>query len=57
METIKIKPSHESQGEFVIINKEDFDAGKHELFDAELVTDAPKRRGRPAKTEAEPAAE
>lgn len=33
METIKIKPSHESQGEFILINKDDFDPKKHELFD------------------------
>jgi hypothetical protein len=40
METVKIKPSHESQGEFVIINKDDFNPEIHELFgDA---TEAPK---------------
>ena len=37
METIKVKPWGEGQGEFVLINKEDFDAEKHELF---CVTDA-----------------
>jgi hypothetical protein len=32
METVKIKATHSSQGEFVIINKEDFDKDKHELY-------------------------
>lgn len=32
METVKIKATHESQGEFVIINKEEFDKDKHELY-------------------------
>lgn len=31
--TVKIKPSHPSQGEFVEINEKDFDAKKHELFE------------------------
>lgn len=36
METIQIKSTDEaSQGTFVIINKADFDASKHELFGAE----------------------
>jgi len=32
-ETVKIKPSHESQGAYVLINKSDFDESKHELYD------------------------
>lgn len=35
METIKVKPWGKGQGEFVIINKEDFDADKHEPMDQE----------------------
>jgi uncharacterized protein (DUF3084 family) len=35
MTTIKIKPSHLSQGEFVLIEKADFDPSKHELLDGE----------------------
>jgi hypothetical protein len=35
MPTIKIKSSHPSQGDFVIINAADFDAEKHEPFDQE----------------------
>ncbi|GGY87640.1 hypothetical protein [Shewanella fodinae] len=33
VETVKIKAAHESQGEFVVINKADFDSDKHELFE------------------------
>jgi len=32
METVKIKPSHESQGDFVIINKDDFNPEIHEMY-------------------------
>ena len=31
--TLKVKPSHESQGAFVVINESDFDPEKHELFE------------------------
>jgi hypothetical protein len=33
MKTIKIKPSHESQGDHVLINEADFNADLHELLD------------------------
>lgn len=33
MKTIQIKPSHVSQGEFVIINEADFDESIHRLYD------------------------
>lgn len=36
MNAIKVKPWGEGQGDFVLINEEDFDADKHELFDGEL---------------------
>ena len=52
MATVKVKPWGEGQGEFVIIEKEDFDAEKHELFEESAVsvdTEQPKKRGRPAK--------
>lgn len=39
MTTIKIKPSHPSQGEFVLIDKKDFDPAKHELLDGESLGD------------------
>ena len=35
MTTIKIKPCHPSQGEFVLIEKKDFDPSTHELFEGE----------------------
>lgn len=36
-ETIRINSTHpETQGDFVIINKDDFDADKHEMFDADV---------------------
>lgn len=34
-ETVKIKPSHPSQGAFVLINKSDFNPEMHELFEDE----------------------
>lgn len=37
MTTIKIKPSHPSQGEFVLIEKKDFDPTKHELLEGETL--------------------
>ena len=40
MTTIKIKPSHPSQGEFVLIDKKDFDPEKHELLDGESLSAA-----------------
>jgi hypothetical protein len=35
LKTIKIKASHESQGDYVLINESDFDPNVHELFDAD----------------------
>lgn len=35
METIKVKPWGKDQGDFVIINKSDFDPEVHELLDGE----------------------
>lgn len=37
MTTIKIKPSHSSQGEFVLIEKKEFDPRKHELLEGETL--------------------
>lgn len=39
MTTIKIKPTHPSQGEFVVIERADFDPSKHELLDGESLGD------------------
>jgi hypothetical protein len=33
LKTVKIKPSHESQCNFVLINEADFNPDLHELFD------------------------
>jgi hypothetical protein len=38
IETIKIKPSSEDQGDYVLINKSDFDASVHELHNPDGVT-------------------
>lgn len=45
IETVKIKPTDPEQGEYVLINKDDFDPQAHALY-GEPETDAP-RRGRP----------
>lgn len=52
MATIKIKPSHPSQGDFVIIEEADFDPTKHQKYDEQKPTvpaEAPRRRS--AKSE------
>lgn len=48
IKTVKIKPSHPSQGDHVVINEADFDPAKHELIE-----DVPAKRkpGRPRKVE------
>lgn len=52
-ETVKIMPSSQEQGEFVIINKADFDEKLHTLYEQstsdETIAVEPKKRGRPAK--------
>lgn len=53
MTTIKIKPSHPSQGEFVIIEKADFDPSKHELLDGESLGDTAGAAGDGVPTLAE----
>lgn len=40
-EVVKIKSSHSSQGDFVEINKEDFDASKHELYEGTVTVVIP----------------
>lgn len=40
MTTVKIKPTHPSQGEFVVIEKAAFDPSKHELLEGESLGDA-----------------
>lgn len=43
VETMKIKPAHADQGEFVVINKADFDPAIHEEHGIEV--EASKRLG------------
>lgn len=33
IETVRVKPAHASQGEWVVINKADFDPAAHVLYD------------------------
>lgn len=42
--TIKIKPSHPSQGDFVEINEEDFDPKVHRPFAEEAEAAKPARK-------------
>lgn len=57
VETVRVMPTHPSQGEWVVINAADFDPAVHRLYepaDSEPVAsaqqaDMPKRRGRPPK--------
>lgn len=45
MTTVKIKPSHPSQGEFVLIEKADFDPSQHELLEGENLSDSSSGTG------------
>lgn len=53
MATIKIKPSHPSQGEYVLIEEENFDPAIHQKLDEVKVEEIKPevKRGRPAKGE------
>lgn len=51
METMKVMPWGDGQGDFVVINVEDFDPAKHQKY--EVAEDAPKRRARQSKSEQE----
>lgn len=43
--TVRVKPTHESQGEFVLINEAEFDAAVHELYVEPGAESAPKADG------------
>jgi hypothetical protein len=54
--TVRVMPTHPSQGEWVTINASDFDPAVHQLYGTAPEPDAspkpaemPKRRGRPPK--------
>lgn len=50
VETVKIQAEHESQGEFVIINKDDFDPKVHKEYGAAAKPKtAPKKAAPKAK--------
>ncbi|WKN20816.1 hypothetical protein [Azotobacter vinelandii] len=55
MNTVKVKPWGQDQGEFVLINEDDFDPNVHELLES-AAKDKPSSK-RAAKTEAGEAAE
>lgn len=46
METVKVKSWHESQGEFVVINAEDFDPAIHEKWEEKPEEVKRQRRSR-----------
>jgi hypothetical protein len=57
-ETVQIKPSSPEQGDYVVINKSDYDDKLHTLYGEESpkqttsdepIAVEPKKRGRPAK--------
>lgn len=52
-ETVKVKPWAPSQGEYVVVNKSDYDKhpGRYELLDAPVDQPETKRLGRPPKAE------
>ncbi|MGZ3465103.1 MAG: hypothetical protein ACXU9Q_16450 [Gemmatimonadaceae bacterium] len=61
MQTMKVKPWADGQGDHVVINKSDFDPEKHESLEPEVEVEAtaeqdgqediPARRGRRQKAE------
>ena len=55
MNTVKVKPWGKDQGEFVIINEEDFDPIFHEQLDAPGETERPRSRRKGVADEAQPA--
>lgn len=54
LKTLKIKSSNPEQGEFIIINEEDFDATKHVKYNEAKQVDPIQgevtKRGRPSKS-------
>jgi hypothetical protein len=52
--TVRVMPTHQSQGEWVEINESDFDPTVHTLYEPDAPQQEPepaKKRGRPRKTE------
>lgn len=46
--TVKIKPQSQEQGEYVVINEEDFDKEKHEIY-VEVEGEVPNSFKKPAR--------
>lgn len=55
MNTIKVKPWGKDQGDFVLINEEDFNAEVHELFDAPAEKAKPARKAKAEQSTDAPA--
>ena len=51
IETIKVKPWGEGQGDHVVINKDDFDPERHQLFGETEQVEAKPKRSRKADAE------
>lgn len=51
VETVRVVATHPSQGDWVVINKADYNPEMHELYsdDAPKGQDSPAKRGRPRK--------
>ena len=47
MDTIKVKPWGKDQGEYVLINAEDFDPTKHQKFDGQVSVDEILQQAKP----------
>ena len=52
MPVMKVKPWGEDQGDFVLIDEDDFNPDVHEKFEEDQ-QDEPKRRGRKPKDQSE----
>lgn len=55
MNVIKVKPWGKDQGDYVLINEEDFNAEVHELFDAPAEKAKPGRKPKADTTSDAPA--
>ncbi len=51
MATVKIKPSHESQGDYVVIEEENFNKDIHALYEEEKKEVKPRQKRNTKKTE------
>lgn len=54
IETIKVKPWGDGQGDFVVINKDDFDPDLHEALDDKPAEQKPRRQAKPKSADPVP---